>query len=108
MVLPSLPECAAVVDRLAPMLLDAAIRSFIVLGIAGLGAAAMRRASAAARHWVWLLGLAGMLLVPILSATLPIWRVLPRLGTSQTGAFPLASAIVQVPACRCPQSPRWS
>src|SRR5688500_9432799 len=80
---PSLQECAAAFDRFAPVLLSAAGGGGVVLGLAGLAALAMRRASAAARHEVWLLGVAGVLLLPILSAALPGWHVLPRPGVSQ-------------------------
>src|SRR3954468_5279509 len=80
MALPSLQECAAVIDRLAPAAMSAASGSVLVLGLAGLAVLAMRRASAAARHEVWVLGFAGVLLLPVLSAALPGWHVLPRPG----------------------------
>src|SRR3712207_5283916 len=70
-------------DRLWPALLAAAAGSVLVLGFAALAALAMRRrASAAARHQVWLLGVVGVLLLPILSAALPGWHVLPRGGSA--------------------------
>ena len=36
MVLPSFAECVAIVDRAAPVLFDTAIRSVVILGIAGI------------------------------------------------------------------------
>jgi len=60
-----------------PILLDAAIKGAIVLGVAGMIVLFMRRASAAARHLVWTLGLGSLLLLPVLSAALPAWQVLP-------------------------------
>src|SRR5690349_4717736 len=78
MALPSVQEWAAVFDRLAPAMLGVAAGSAVVLGLAGLAAGVMRRASAATRHEVWLLGFAGVLLLPVLSAALPGWHVLPR------------------------------
>jgi beta-lactamase regulating signal transducer with metallopeptidase domain len=81
MALPSLTECAAAFDHLAPALLLAAAASAMVLGLAGLTTLAMRRASAAARHEAWLLGFAGALLLPLLSVAVPGWPILPRSGT---------------------------
>lgn len=78
MALPSLTECAAALDRLAPALLIAAAGSALVLALAGVATLAMRRASAAARHEVWLMGFAGALLLPFVSAAVPGWALLPR------------------------------
>ncbi len=94
MVSPSLPECVALIERLAPALLDAAARSVVILGLAGLAALALRRASAAARHWVWLLGVAGILLLPVLSATLPGWHVLPRLAADRAATPPIVTVVI--------------
>jgi beta-lactamase regulating signal transducer with metallopeptidase domain len=77
MTLPTVRELVGTLDSLAPMLLNAAIGSVALLGLAGLAALAMRRASAAARHAAWLLGFVALLLLPVLSATLPGWHVLP-------------------------------
>src|SRR3954447_18065822 len=77
MALPSLQECVAAFDHAAPALLGAAAGSVMLLGVARLAALAMRRASAAARHAVWLLGFVCILLLPVLSAALPGWHVLP-------------------------------
>jgi hypothetical protein len=82
MALPSLQESAATLDRLAPGMLWVVMGSVLVLALAGLGVLAMRRASAAARHEVWLLASASVLLLPILATTLPSWHVLPRLTTT--------------------------
>src|SRR5437764_14205806 len=84
----SLQECAAAVDHFAPAMLGAAAGSVAILGLASVTTAAMRGASAAARHEVWVLGFAGILLLPILSAALPGWHVLPRLGTSHPSPRP--------------------
>src|SRR5689334_16423665 len=84
MALPSIAECAVVLDRFAPYLLRAAAGSVVAIGLAALSTLAMRRASAAARHGVWLLGFIGALLLPALSAALPGWHVLPRVAASRT------------------------
>jgi len=60
-----------------PVLLDAAVKATILLVTAGLVVAAMRKASAAARQMVWMVALAAMLAMPVASALLPGWQVLP-------------------------------
>jgi beta-lactamase regulating signal transducer with metallopeptidase domain len=77
MILPTLTECAAAIDRHWPAIIYLAARSAIVMGVAGAVVLAMRRASASARHWVWLMGFIGLLILPALSAVIPAWRVLP-------------------------------
>lgn len=72
--LPSLVDAGL----LAPGLFDVALRSVLILGATGVMVAALRRSSAAARHWVWLMGFAALLLLPLLSATIPGWHILPR------------------------------
>ena len=62
----------------------------------------MRRSSAAARHMVWLLGTLSLLILPLLSAALPGWCILPRLtlddaAPAQSSAAPAA---VHVPPWR--------
>ena len=61
-----------------PVLLDAAMKGTVLLAVAGLAVTAMRKASAAARQMVWVLALAGMLALPLLSRALPSWQVLPN------------------------------
>ena len=46
--------------------------------------ALMYRASAATRHFVWTLAVAGLLLLPVLSAALPVWTVVVPIATSET------------------------
>src|SRR5687767_12715821 len=59
------------------LLADGAAKGLVVLTIAFLIVSAMPRASAAARHIVWLLAIVGLLALPAMSALLPAWRVLP-------------------------------
>ena len=62
---------------LTPALAQAALivaKSTLLLGAAALGAHAMRRASAAARHLVWALALAGLTALPALAFLLPRWK----------------------------------
>jgi len=55
--------------------LAAALRGAPLLLLAGAAALGWRRSSASARHLVWLLAIASMLAMPLLSASLPAWRV---------------------------------
>lgn len=62
---------------LAPALAQAALivaKSTLLLGAAALGAHALRRSSAAARHLVWSLALAGLMALPALALLLPSWK----------------------------------
>src|SRR3954452_836552 len=102
MALPSLQECVAAFDHAAPALLGAAAGSVMLLGLAGLAALAMRRASAAARHAVWLLGFVCVLLLAGLSAALRGWHVLPRRGALRPAAAPVAISAVPAAAAALP------
>jgi len=64
----------------AAVWLDALLKSFVVLAFAGGLCLAWRRAAAATRHWIWFLGIAGLLLLPLLPFVLPtpsrpLWTV---------------------------------
>ncbi len=52
-----------------------ALKATLVLLVAGAAAALLRRSSAAVRHMVWCLGIAGVLALPVLSLALPAWEV---------------------------------
>lgn len=96
--LAALPWTTGWVDRLWPDLLYAAAGSVAILALVGTASLPMRRASAAARHEAWLLGFAGALLLPVLSATLPAWHVLPRPGFAVGIAGKTAATAIPVPA----------
>src|SRR5262245_41488204 len=68
---------------LIQLLLDALIKSAVILSVAGLLTATLRRASAASRHLVWSLAMASLLALPAMSVALPSWRIaaLPSLAT---------------------------
>ncbi len=58
-------------------LLDASIKSLLLLVLATAVSFMLVRASAATRHWVWASTLIGLLLMPACAMLLPQWRVLP-------------------------------
>jgi beta-lactamase regulating signal transducer with metallopeptidase domain len=65
---------------LAAVWLDALLKSFVVLAFVGGLCLAWRRAAAATRHLIWFLGVAGLLLLPLLPFVLPttprpLWTV---------------------------------
>ncbi len=61
------------------LLVDFAVKGTALLVLAAIAALILRRDSAATRHLVWLMAMVSMLVVPVLSAILPQWRVLPGL-----------------------------
>ncbi|MGA2232181.1 MAG: M56 family metallopeptidase [Tepidisphaeraceae bacterium] len=73
----SLLQTASNLGSLWPVLASAAVKSTALLMAAALLSLALRKASAAARHWLWLLALCGAITLPVLSVTLPQWKVLP-------------------------------
>jgi beta-lactamase regulating signal transducer with metallopeptidase domain len=88
-----------IASPLLAVLFDAAVKGTAILLLAAVAALLMRRASAAARHWVWFLGVASLLVLPILSAALPGWYVLPPLPRRASGLAALAQSqmVVQTP-----------
>ncbi len=78
---------AAVFGALMPLLFDSALKGAVLLAVAAIVALALWRASAAARHLVWLVAVVALLIVPVLSLALPQWRVLPS-WASGTVAVP--------------------
>jgi beta-lactamase regulating signal transducer with metallopeptidase domain len=69
---------AGVFSTSSLLLVDSAIKGIALLAVAAIAAMILKRDSAATRHLVWLLAIVAMLVVPVLSAMLPQWRVLPR------------------------------
>src|SRR3954471_18196120 len=60
------------------LLVNSAVKGTALLVLAAIAAMILRRDSAATRHLVWLLAIVALLVVPVLSALLPGWRVLPE------------------------------
>ena len=82
----ALVSLTTMMSNALPVLFDASLKGSILLVAAGLLTMAMRRASAAQRHLVWLLALSSTLAVPIFSVLLPAWRILPRWADSSAVA----------------------
>lgn len=59
-----------------------ALKGMLVLLIAAGAAFLLRGGSAAARHWVWLLALVGLLLLPLVGWVMPGWSVSVPVGSA--------------------------
>jgi HEAT repeat protein/beta-lactamase regulating signal transducer with metallopeptidase domain len=58
-----------------PAAIDAVAKASLILAVTALAAASLRRASASARHLVWMLGLVSALAVPALGIVTPKWEL---------------------------------
>jgi beta-lactamase regulating signal transducer with metallopeptidase domain len=90
------------------LLVDWAVKGSALLLLAAVAAIVLRRDSAATRHLAWLLAIVALLFVPVLSAILPQWRVLPEWAdmlsqSRQTSGNPLAISTVADGADALPQ-----
>ena len=98
-------------------LLSCAIKASLLLAASWLGAALLRRGTAAARHQIWTLGVVGALLVPLLCWALPsLPLALPSLSLSSeraavTGSFAAPAVFVTggaaTTAAAAPIWPMW-
>ena len=68
---------SALLGAALPFLLDSALKGIGLLALAGMVALLLLKASAATRHLVWVVAVSALLVLPVLSALLPDWRVLP-------------------------------
>lgn len=93
---------------LSPLLVESALKGTALLLLAAIAATILKRDSAATRHLVWLLAIVALLLVPMLSAMLPPWRVLPEwAGMSlQPAVLDSRPPALSVPAPRAAELPR--
>src|SRR5688572_12779441 len=62
---------------LAAALVDAGVKTGILLLLAAVASVALRKSAAATRHVAWTAAVACAVAMPILSLCLPQWRVLP-------------------------------
>ncbi len=94
------PLPGTVAAAVAVWLLALALKSALLLGAAGLLCLVLRRASAAARHLVWLLAVVGVLGLPLLSLLVPPLHLptAPPPTAAVTTAPPPLPALHHVPA----------
>ncbi len=98
-----LPVPAA--DQVFAAAADAALKSALLLAVAALAAALLHRRSAALRHRVWTLALAGALALPLFAVLLPAWHVpLPALGPADEAAAPYTPPLPAAPAAAAAQT----
>ena len=78
------------------VLLDVAVKSVVILGVAAAVSLGLRGASAAVRHHVWAVALGGLLVLPLLSIVLPQWQVsfLPTLDRAGLRLEPVHEPVV--------------
>src|SRR5215468_91691 len=60
--------------RLATVILDGAVKGFVLLSVAGVCRLCWRKASAATRHLIWFGAILGALCFPLVSALVPAWQ----------------------------------
>lgn len=89
------------------VLADALLKGLVILGIAGAVTLAMRKSSATARHLVWLLAIASLLALPVLSVVLPGWAVLPQWTDLESRVAMTESEPEPAPAQIIPEEPDW-
>jgi beta-lactamase regulating signal transducer with metallopeptidase domain len=85
----------------ADLLLSILVRGAALLALVGVGAFALRRASAAHRHLAWTLGAAALLVLPAVTLTAPAipWAVLP----ATTAPTPSVAASSRAPTATQPE-----
>jgi RND family efflux transporter MFP subunit len=72
-----------IVHQFWPVLVDAAVREAVLLAAVLVLVFALRKAPAALRHLILVLALVGTLALPLLSLSLPRWKVLPAPSMSR-------------------------
>jgi beta-lactamase regulating signal transducer with metallopeptidase domain len=65
---------AILIERVAAVVADGALKSFVILAVAGLVVTLWRKSSASSRHLVWTAGIIASIALPLLGALLPHWR----------------------------------
>ena len=79
----------ALIISAMPMLVGLLVKATALLLAAWLICLCLRRTSAAARHLAWIAALSGVLLLPLLSVSLPRWNV----ALGQAAAIPAAAPV---------------
>src|SRR6266850_1370046 len=88
-----------------PSIVEIAAKSSAIIALAAAVVGVMRRrGSAASRHLVWTLAIAGLLVLPLASSVLPAWSIAVKRETpappvvQQPTEVPAASAVAQLTA----------
>lgn len=76
-------------------LADLTIKAALILAIAGIATSLTRKRPASVRHAIWLAAVVGILAMPLLTASLPSWRVLPAQASFQSVAPDLAPELAE-------------
>lgn len=87
---------SSISPALLQSLLDSACKGAVVLLLAWLVTLALRHVSAAGRHLVWFLATLSLLALPLLTAALPRWHILP--SWTNNVAVPAPPAVSEIPA----------
>src|SRR4051794_33814888 len=80
---------------LIPILSGSAVKGSVILLLATVAVLMLRHLSAATRHLVWLLAFVVLLVLPMLSAVLPKWPVLPQWKSAQATGYVASAAKMQ-------------
>lgn len=80
---------ANIIERAAQIVADGALKSFVILAVAGLVVTAWRNSSASSRHLVWTAGVLAAIAVPVLTAVLPRWSN-PAVAVALPASSPVA------------------
>src|SRR5688572_26151617 len=88
-------------DGALPWLIDAALKGLVVLLFAGIVCILLRKASAAARHALWSATAGALLAMPVLSAILPEWHIVP---TPRWNLVPAAAPRREAPVILAPMA----
>jgi beta-lactamase regulating signal transducer with metallopeptidase domain len=89
---------ARIAESWSALFLPVVLKGSVLLALLLLAGRLMRSASASARHLVWFLGTIGLLLLPVLEAGIPSWKVVPVPGRERGSAIPGASGLEAAPA----------
>ncbi|MBO6576237.1 MAG: HEAT repeat domain-containing protein [Rhodothermales bacterium] len=72
---------------LVAALADLTIKAALILALAGIATSLLRKRPASVRHAIWLAAVTGILAMPVLTAMLPNWHVLPAGSTFHAAAI---------------------
>ena len=88
-------------ERAAAVLATDALKSSLILSVAGLTVAVWRGASASSRHLVWTAAVAATISLPAVGLLLPSWRS-PELAIRESGSSVMAPANLTAPTDLAP------